>query len=401
MTNNLINSETFCILPWIHQFVHTNGDVLPCCVADYKSPLGNVKKNKMADIWNNNDYKQLRLDMLSGVKNSKCKSCYFFNDNPRLNANRNFSEFFYLVNNTMEDGSLPDMNIKYLDIRWSNICNLKCRTCGEWNSSSWAAENNKFGSKHQEHVFQKAFNNNSNLLEQLSLSEVKEIYFAGGEPLLMEEHYALLEKLLLMNKTNITLRYNTNLTVLDYKDINVLKLWNKFDNVIVNASLDSWGKRAEYIRHGFSWDSIKENIMLIQNHANRVKLGCNIVVSVFNIMTLIEFLDELKKFGMLDNTNSKNISFYYLIDPSHFSVDLLSIETKLQIKKSILEYVSTLDIEHKNLKNKLTELALKLNQPTIKYLKKTFIENVSKIDQRRNESFVSVFPELADWFTNN
>ena len=145
--NNYENSKTFCILPWIHMYVNPDGSVLPCCIAQHKERLGNVQEESIKDIWNNEKYKSLRKRMLAGEKCNECTACYSSEENNNQSMRQDklnrFKESISLIQNTNSDGSLNEMNLKYFDVRWSNICNFKCRSCGSLYSSSWAAENNK------------------------------------------------------------------------------------------------------------------------------------------------------------------------------------------------------------------------------------------------------------------
>ena len=201
-------SKTFCILPWIHFYANPDGNVLPCCIGDHNSPLGNVQTQSITEVWNSDSYKQMRLNMLSGDRCVECKSCYQSEDagvnSFRQSVNRDYIEFLNFAEDTNPDGSLDTMKLKYLDIRWSNICNFKCRSCSSTYSSSWATEDNKQGQNKQVFIFAGGKNNDL-LYEQIKpyIAEVKEIYFAGGEPLLMDKHYDILEHLIATGNTNI------------------------------------------------------------------------------------------------------------------------------------------------------------------------------------------------------
>ena len=205
-----MTSKTFCILPWIHFYSNPDGNVLPCCIGNHKLPLGNVQQNTIQEIWNSEQYKTMRLKMLAGERCGECVSCYQNEDagvhSFRQTSNRDYEEFLNFADETNPDGSLDVMKLKYLDIRWSNICNFKCRSCSSTYSSSWATEDNKNGQSKKVFIFAGG-NSNDNLYEQIKpyLSEVKEIYFAGGEPLLMDKHYEILDHLVSTNNTDIKL----------------------------------------------------------------------------------------------------------------------------------------------------------------------------------------------------
>ena len=255
MTAN--KSKTICILPWIHMYANADGKVLPCCVGDYNTPLGNTQDTPIKEIWNSPEYKELRLQMLNGDQPNVCRQCWAHeragNNSPRIHHNRHFAKYMPFIDETNPDGSLDEMKLRYMDVRWSNICNFKCRTCSATFSSSWAQEDGK------ENIFIFAGGDNNDSLYEQFLHYYKDIdvfYFAGGEPLLTDKHYDILEYLIETNNTDVALHYNSNLSNLFYKKKCITELWNKFTDVKVAASLDSWGDRAEYIREGTEWPVI-------------------------------------------------------------------------------------------------------------------------------------------------
>ena len=103
-----------------------------------------------------------------------------------------------------------------------------------------------------------------NQFKKPHFKNIKVFYFAGGEPLMTDKHYEILEHLIETGNTKVTLEYNSNVSRLKYKNKSIIDLWNKFENVTVSASLDSWGSRAEYIREGTDWDKVESNLQTIK-----------------------------------------------------------------------------------------------------------------------------------------
>jgi len=391
-------SKTFCILPWIHFYANPDGTVLPCCIGDHRLPLGNVQKNSIIEIWNSDQYKEMRLNMLSGNRCKECTSCYQSEDagvnSFRQSVNKDYAEFFNFADETNSDGSLDTMKLKYLDIRWSNICNFKCRSCSSTYSSSWATEDNKQGQNKSVFIFAGG-NNNDLLYEQIKpyISEVKEIYFAGGEPLLMDKHYDILKHLIDIDNTDIKIRYNTNLSSLAFKNISVIDLWKKFSNVHLNVSLDSWGDRAEYIREGTEWKTIIDNINTVKTNCPHIHLGVSSVVSAFNVYTLPEFTDYL-----LDNQlfEASSISFYNLIHPNFYSFDIFDAETKTGIIKKLSERKY-----NNNTRSRINNVIRQLESSTTNdELRRQFKDQTDHYDAIRNKRFIDTFPELKDFYEN-
>lgn len=392
-------SNTFCILPWIHFYTNPDGSVLPCCIGNHRKPLGNVRENSIVEVWNSEKYKSMRQKMLAGERCDECHSCYHAEDSDvnsfRQSVNRDYAEYISFAEKTNPDGSLDEMNLKYLDIRWSNICNFKCRSCSSTYSSSWATEDNKHGSKKPVYIFAGGENNDT-LYDQLKpyMSGVKEIYFAGGEPLLMDKHYDMLEHLIETKNTDIKIRYNTNLSSLQFKNKSVLDIWKHFSNIHLNVSLDSWGDRAEYIREGTDWKKVKENILTVRSNCPHIRLGIASVISVFNVLTLPEFIDYLFQNDLVDSKTTA--SFYSLINPEFYSFDIFDDKTKLASieKLSNRQYNKHIKSQVDNVIRQLTSSVANAD------LQKQFKHHTDYYDSIRNRKFVETFPELGGFYEN-
>jgi radical SAM protein with 4Fe4S-binding SPASM domain len=394
-----MTSKTFCILPWIHFYANPDGNVLPCCIGDHNSPLGNIQQSSIIEIWNSEKYKTMRLNMLSGKKCSECKSCYQSEEagvnSFRQSVNRDYSEFLNIAEETNLDGSLDTMKLKYLDIRWSNICNFKCRSCSATYSSSWATEDNKHG-QHKNVFIYAGGENNDSLYDQITphLSEVKEIYFAGGEPLLMDKHYEILTHLIETGNTDIKIRYNSNLSSLTFKNLSVIELWKNFTNIHLNISLDSWAERAEYIREGTSWDVIKTNIGRIKDNCAHVNIGISSVISIFNVYTIPEFIDYMMANKIVDSNTTA--SFYCLINPSFYSFDVFDTE----VKEIIIDKLTQRQYNG-HMKSQIENIVKHLRSSTFNItLQQQFKKQTDYYDSIRTKNFIDTFPELKEFYEN-
>jgi len=393
-------SDTFCILPWIHIYVNPDGSVLPCCIADYHKHLGNTRNSSLENIWNSEKYKTLRKNMLQGKKCEECSACYKNEDiglnSFRQSSNKKYEEFIPLADKTNDDGSLDELSLRYFDVRWSNICNFKCRSCSSTYSSSWAKEDKENGIDKSILIYAGGKDNDSLYRQfQPHFKNIKEFYFAGGEPLLTDKHYDILEHLVEVGNTDIKLRYNTNLSVLGYKDKSVLDLWQHFPDIDVDVSIDSWKERAEYIREGTIWNDIENNFKLIRKELPNVNLQTNTVVSVFNIFTLGDFLNYLDENNIIDKKRYYP-SFYNLINPTYYSVDIIPDRLK---QKIILE-LKRIDFSS-NVNDKISSIIHFLGKS--KYnadLHKQFIIKTQYYDNIRNRQFNNYFPELDELYEN-
>lgn len=375
-------TDTFCILPWIHIYANADGTVHPCCIGDYRMPMGNVQRNTLEEIWNNSNYKSMRKAMLSNVPCKECNACYSAERNGgssfRQHVNKQFEKHLSLADNTNPDGSLNELSLKYLDVRWSNICNLKCRSCSATYSSSWAKEDGR------KNIYIFAGGNDNDILYkefEKHFDGIEEFYFAGGEPLLMDKHYEILNYLIENNRTDVKLRYSTNCTSLKYKQTNVIDLWKHFSNVQVFASLDAWGPRAEYIRSGTQWIDVENNIKEIRTRAPHVDIQMSTVVSALNVSVLSEFVDYLINNDVFDKEKF-NPQFYVIVNPDYYTFSIFTdIERDFIIKT--LKY------------NMMSQVQNALfNVEYNEEHRNQFIEETRKYDLKRSEDFNKTFPEL-------
>ena len=379
-------------------YVNPDGSVLPCCVADYSKHMGNVRHNNIEQIWNNDKYKSMRQKMLRGRKCEECEGCYAVesagNQSTRQAKNKQYAHLINLINKTHANGSMPEMTLRHFDVRWSNICNFKCRSCSSTYSSTWAQEDNAQGANKPIHIIAGGVDND-NLYEQFlpHFSDIETFYFAGGEPLLTDKHYDILEHLIKQGKANVQIEYNTNLSNLAYKGKSVLDLWNRFSNIQVFASLDSYGSRAEYIRAGTDWELIKSNIKNIREKCPHVKLNSSSVISAFNVSTIPEFLDHLFDNELFDRENY-NPSFYNIINPNFYSFNILTDSIKNNIvnklQGSMMNYNRHIKREIQGVINNLQ------NSTYSKKLHEQFLKTTKHYDSIRQQKFAETFPELKE-----
>ena len=375
---------SFCILPWIHTYIHPNGDVYPCChsTSSKESKVGNIKENSIEEIANSKKMKSLRLDMLAGAKSNMCSKCYNMEDagiiSHRIRHNKFFEKYNTVVNSTTTDGNI-EPNIKFLDVRFSNLCNLKCRMCYHELSSSIASEEKRktifVKSLPDYDIFEKQYTN------------IERIYFAGGEPLLMNEHINMLHKLINLNlSNNIDLTYNSNITNLSFKGNNFADLWNKFKSVNISASIDAVGKRGEYIRHGINWNKIEENINTLNKY---VSINYSLTVSTLNVASIIDTHMYLSNNNI---TASNRLHLSYVMSPSYYSAKIIPNNLRKNIIADIEIYINKIkdDPFVKELSGLITFLKNSTHDPIL--FKKFLLESAKK-DSLRNENLFDVLPE--------
>ena len=276
-----------CTAPWTHTYVSPQGERRLCCASREESdfqkqyidtgeqnPDGTFNPTSLKDHWNSAYMKNIRTRMLAGEAIPQCVVC---NENVlNLHTYRSyFTDTLFphkiqeILDTTDETGHTTMVPISY-DYRLSNLCNFKCRMCGDQLSSSWETENKKHNRMQEEPWLQpdnrrRITNFQKEVLEEELQSAVdediiEEIYWVGGEPLMWERHWTIMEQLNESpNKSNITIRYNTNLSRVSYKHYDLYNMLKGYKTVNLCASIDGTGAIGEYIRTGIKWEEWVEN----------------------------------------------------------------------------------------------------------------------------------------------
>ena len=400
----LTESKVFCMYPWIHLNANPDGQAYPCCMTEHNAPVGNTKINSLKEIWNQEPMKKIRTDMLTEQKISGCNRCYeqeasgFFSG--RQSANKHHGHHIEKILNTQQDGSSNQFEMTYWDIRFSNLCNLKCRSCGHVYSSQWYQDQAKiagpdWAKKNQ--VLNYAGQHETDMWEQLSqhLDYVEQIYFAGGEPLIMIEHYNILEELDRRKRYDVRLIYNTNFTEIKLKNHTVFDYWKKFDSVSVGASLDAMGPRGEYIRKGSDWQQIENNRRLMLESCPRVDFYVSATLSIMNAWHLPDFHRSWVEQGLI---KAQDFNVNILLDPSFYRIDIASDSFKQKLKDKYLEHIEWLKPQDKlGRACKGFESAINLMISTDRSeLLPVFWQKIDELDNIRREKLLDVIPELLE-----
>ena len=402
----LLDSETFCMMPWLHLHAFPDGRAYPCCFGLDSLPVGDLNKDSMEKIFNDGPMRQMRLNMLSNKKSQQCTKCYdqeksgFFS--LRLSSNKHFGHNIGMVDSTTENGSV-DFVIKYWDIRFSNLCNFACRSCGTWFSSNWYEDHKKLTGKIPSHAKVMRVGKTSNdVYEQMleHFDHVEQFYFAGGEPLIMEEHYKILKELDRRRMYHVRLIYNTNFSKLIFKDMDVLELWNKFDSVAVGASLDAMGARAEYMRKGTVWTEIEVNRRRMQEICPQVDFYVSATVGLINALHVADFHRSWAEQGFI---KPQDFNFNLLQGPYWQRIDLASDSLKEKIKKKYTEHITWLQPRDKltrATKGYVSGLDYMMRRNNFKDIQQ-FKDGMKNIDAIRDENILETFPELAELYEKN
>lgn len=394
-------SGYFCMAPWVHMSIWPNGDAYPCCVYDWKESIGNVNDLGIEGVWNSEKMRKLRLDLINGEKPEGCKRCTTLDDQHIFSYRRKITEDYKhhrpLVDQTKEDGTVEKVNLAYFDIRFSNLCNMKCRSCGPHFSSKWAEDT--IGRPEIIEI------NHEEAWEEIEkyIDTIEEIYFTGGESLFQEQHYKLLDMIIEKGK-HPKLVYNSNGSRLDYKGKKVINYWNKINNKIeFQVSLDQIGTKAEYARHGQKWSTIDNNLKYIRDNMSNVEIIPNPTVSVLNILDLDKIIKYLfdNRLATNYNINLNNI----LMTPEWLNIQILPKPLKAEAEtrlRSLIEHLNEYEDMDYYTKNYYIDCLPKIInmmwEKDESHKIEEFKKEMKNLDTIRDENFIEVYPELKELY---
>jgi radical SAM protein with 4Fe4S-binding SPASM domain len=400
-------SPTVCAVPWMHLNFEPNGKVVPCCLTStYNYFAGDLNTQPIEEIWNSTNMKILRKEMMSGREPEICRKCFdkekVTGESGRVHHNREFPHVIKSIPIiTSDDGSVKEMNLRYWDFRFSNLCNFKCRSCGPRYSSAWVPDAKKLGWKIEDEKVTSIDGieegTNYNFLED-QIGVVEKIYFAGGEPLLMPEHWQILELLVKHKRFDVKLSYNTNVSTLTYGGKNVIDYWKQwnFGKLEVWPSIDEIGPRAELIRSGTVWSKVENNLIELSKLDNII-LRPGITVGAMNIFRLPEIIEYLKNIGVLKQKHHYNNFYLNLLEqPSHYHVHILDDNFRAETIIKLEIWITKFNLENNtDISSKFTQMIHELKKPRDLHALKRFFQTTEQIDTVRNENTYEIIPELS------
>ena len=427
-------SNTICALPWIHLATRPNGDVRLCCTANASGAgdvdekvIGLVKKNGISlnlrnnsieEIWNSDQMKQTRLTMLRGEVPDSCKKCFVEESNGIVSKRQWETEVWKerldlpsIIKTTDKDGGLP-VNIPYFDLRLGNICQLKCIMCSPHDSSAWIKDwkiqyptyksielqtDQRWDSSYDYTWYQKG-----SFLDIMKgqASNIKELYFAGGEPLLIPEHYKILEFMVENGAAKeCVLRYNSN--GLELPD-RLFELWNHFKQVKFNFSIDAVGDKNYYIRYPNKWETVVENLHRLDDTPDHIIVNMACAVQLLNVLYLPELVEwkQQQNFKKINKENGAGMIGLHLVYlPSYLNVRVLPKHLKDSVTEKLTLFINNITderfLEDPMGKQRWQGLVKYLNQEDWSNKIPTLLDYLNVCDDTRGLNFKETFPELT------
>lgn len=443
-------SKTFCPLPWNSVNMRNNGDLRICCNTNsYSEKRGilfkedgvtpfNAGKDDWNDARNSSIIKEVRVAMLNDEWHPECERCRQ-EEVSGIKSRREYESIDWknttsttVQNATSVDGHIDTetLPIEYIDIRYGNFCNLKCRMCGPTDSHQWYDDHVKLHNKttfKDTHGQVQLYKNNKGRWQSDEYSWFQEnpiywdnfdtyainaskLYIVGGEPLIIDEHTQSLEKIVASgNAGNIELEYNTNLTVIPDK---LFVLWKHFKEIRIGASIDGIGDVFNYQRNPANFDQVYKNMLKLENNPKiKLKGWLTYTITPLNVFHFVEFMkwklvdSNLIKFNSL--TAPRPIVTHHMChSPKHYNIKVLPIEIKLMIKEHYMKYIEW--ALNSDLPDRVKQAFVKISNGVIKFMMSEdyskdhlskFISVTNGLDKIRNQNILDIVPQYEKLFT--
>lgn len=383
-------SEIFCANAMHGIRIENNGACRACCM-QYNTwgDEYNIANLSFDEIKNSPDRLAVLESFKKGEKHPNCARCWEEEASGYASKRQRDNEKYLNDKRYNESFSFPAI----IDVSMGNACNIKCRTCGAFNSSFWAKEFKDLGyfkgsdNEYKDWLkqFNDAFDEDSKFWESFkeNLANVQHIDFYGGEPFLVKKQWEMLEYAIENNYAkDIVIHYNTNGTIWDTKKANLLK---EFKNVYIDFSIDGIGDHLHYIRYPAEWslvfDNLRNAVKFSKIHTN-IQINVCVTVSMYNVYYIPEIDKVLKNI-------TNNVYLNLVHDPKHYNIQYIPHEIKSKITTKLENYARNDYYTDKVCKFMNNQIASDDNLQFKKFCKIT-----ATTDKYRQQDFKSTFPEM-------
>lgn len=400
-------TNTACVFPWLQLYVDNLGLFYPCCVSntipskdEHGKPIFAGDENSIRKHWSSLQMRNLRKNMQDGQRASTCNFCWMREDLGDISFRFNH----YKIDPSLFENAAPAPSFKWIDLRFGNSCNLACRMCIPYNSRKLFEEWKTLYGEESVEPFRKMdwFEAESFWLQLKEFtSETERIHLAGGEPLLIKQCWSFLRELVAMGYSkNITLAYNTNLTVLPPE---ALELWPKFKGIHLLISLDGVGRVNEFIRHPLNWASFEKNVKEIEARYTDYNISFShfhVTSQAYNIKRIVEICEYASQFKNIDPVPR----FEILNSPLHLDALALPKNYREEAAQEIDNYLLKLkrlqlidSAKNANsLVSNLEALTRYLRQDGYPDRFQEFKRHTDVMDRYRNQRIFDYLPELEN-----
>lgn len=304
-------SAVYCYAPWVYSFINTRGKRNLCCFREKaESLIDESQRVSFEDYWNSPEVRNDRLIMLKNQAPKDCYPCHdkiFYKDQPRHFFFDKYQDLDEKIRQSTDETGRTSFRPRFVDYRFSNLCNFACRMCAPGSSSKIEALEKRVAHKLKDTSGKsidssvRPFLNQTvlpELLEMVKSGHIDQFYWAGGEPLLTPEHWKVMKFAIDQGKAaGIDVVYNTNLSLLSFKGESLLELIRPFKSVHILASVDAVGDVGEYIRSGLDWSVFQKNIQTIKKTPG-VSVDLTVTLTIPGILYLKDLLDYIQREDM-------------------------------------------------------------------------------------------------------
>ena len=382
----------FCIQPFVNTTTRIQGQNNVCCnINNFDST---IDRQSPGEFFHSDRVKNMREKMLKGIKLDECSLCHYqekmVNNSHRIEYNKYYNikndqpnEYY---NKILKKLRLSDLdNPLYAELHISNLCNLKCLTCNERDSSKFHAENKVLGISDEPDVKYSDFDiNKYKALDSVIKRGLLFLDIRGGETLMVPEVKKILTEVDADMAKNITLKIQTNGTI--EPDKNWIAIFKKFKRTKVNLSIDAFGEDNHYVRFPSDWKKILYTVNVLKT--NDIKFIVNTVVSNINLL----LLDKL--FAWIQENKYLNY-FYILESPEHYRPTNLP-QSLLDIAAKRLQNVSK-DFVNKDCHQKLDDLIEMCKTSCADTSWQNFCKEIQMRDKYRQNTITNIIPEIKEY----
>lgn len=366
-------SDHFCSVPWNHVEIFTNGIVKTCAKGNI---IGDLRTQNLDDILKTEWVLDMKEQLYNDQPHNNCTECYHLSTGKEHSDLRNHYNSLFKFEDVDYSNS-KNFNLRGIDLHWDNTCNLKCVYCTPMQSSSIAQEQgiaiDKLPRDKIDSIIDLIVENQWNL---------KEIYFSGGEPMLIKHNYELLNRL---ENFDLPIRINSNITQAKPNNQFFDKI-KKFKNVLWTISAESTADRFEYTRFGSHWKVFLENLNHIKDLGHELRIN-----SVWFAGSVVSMCDTLKFF--INEYNITDITINQLYNHHPMLVRNVPDSVKIIAKQQLQELLaSELIVPQSNSYYNIKRCHRELEQPILDPTgyKKYF----DQLDQKRGTNWRNIFTEL-------
>lgn len=384
---SLINSKHFCALPFVRQTYFFDGEYRLCCHTGQQAiPQGDNDK-----VFNSESMKSIRESFLKGEFPTSCQGCKKLVDSNLTSPSKvetqswvtNRKRKSQLIEAVLDAQQGHDILPSQLDLRYSNVCNLKCRTCNPFNSSAIQAEYNKIDIIDPKFVKREIKHRHQHAFPKLNETFFG-VYIAGGEPLLED---CVLDFLTSFEDKSIDVVINTNLTVLSESVLDLLTSYNK---ISLTISIDGYGQLNNYIRNGSDFDTIITNIdRYIEKTQGQGHFSITSVLNMYNVFDLYKLAEFIQ--GKYQNVEHRICS---VVDTPELTLDCLPLELRTEAVES-LEKLADIVSDNSTVNDAIGLIESKFYKLT-EFL--NFIRYAKILDNVRNENLSEIVPQYKSYY---